>query len=105
MFYRLVLSSRQVSDIMFYRSIFGLRRWNAVPDNFSANSVSPGYAEDLFGGEIGNGVVDPAAAAAEDGADAAAPEGMWLTASTWLPRELLEALGRCIPGEDGTPVV
>ncbi len=75
-----------------------------MPDGYSANSVSPGHADDLFGGEIGNGVVDPAAAAVEDGADAAS-EGMWLTASTWLPRELLEALGRCIPGEDGTPAV
>ncbi len=76
-----------------------------MPDGYSANGVSPGDADDLFGGETGNGVVDPAAAAAEDGADAAAPEGMWLTASTWLPGELLEALGRCIPGEDGTPAV
>ena len=75
-----------------------------MPDGYSANSVPPGYADDLFGGEIGNGVVDPAAAAVEDGADAAS-EGMWLTASTWLPRDLLEALGRCIPGEDGTPAV
>ena len=75
-----------------------------MPDGYSANSVSPGHADDLFGGEIGNGVVDPAAAAVEDGADAAS-EGMWLTASTWLPSELLEALGRCIPGEDGTPAV
>jgi hypothetical protein len=75
-----------------------------VSDSYSANSVSPGYADDLFGGEIGNGVADPAAAAVEDGEDAAS-EGIWLTASTWLPRELLEALGRCVPGEDGTPAI
>ena len=38
---------------MFYRFIFGLRRWNTVPDGYSANSVPPGHADDLFGGEIG----------------------------------------------------
>jgi hypothetical protein len=75
-----------------------------VPDSWPPGNASPEDAGGVFREEPGDSAGESPPAGIEDGEDAAAP-GMWLTASAWLPAELLEALSRGVPGADGTPAV
>src|SRR5450755_1938849 len=54
-------------------------------------------------GAAGNAAPGFGAGPAEtgDGADGGAARGVWLTASTWLPEDLVEALRRCKAGSEG----
>ena len=77
------------------------------PDQGGSGHATSGQSGSDRGGS-GHGAAGSAApgfragpAETGDGVDGGAARGIWLTASTWVPEDLIEALRRCEPGSEG----